>query len=361
MLSQRSRISIKLLLQRGPVSNSLVMQVLPCDPRRNAHTRSYSTPTLAVNPRRRKTATPHRLLSSNAHRLHLAAPAIVDIIRLNSPSLASFTPYSGSIDSQGPAWGSLCTHMHARSQPPFSTPTGAEGMAMPPAPLQQLLTSLIEVGSTAAYRSTPSIPCAESPCSSTPPSSPSMSIPSISRTYSTTASSSLPRTPPLHLTPLRARQYSRVPAKKKMNRETMPVTGDRKRAPSLRMSTYQRHDSSSSSCERPFSAFGRHNTERLDRITITPSRSPECAPEIPRSDSSSSPQSLAALESSSKFMRTLTVCASCGASGPDFPRCRRCGDSWCSRACRMTARREAGSDGDGVQGHGCKGIRTASE
>lgn len=323
------------------------------EPRRNTHTRSYSIPNDTVNSRKRKSSTttvPHHLLSSstNTHLLHLAAPAVVDLIRLNSPSLASFTPYSESIDSQGPAWGSLRAHMHVRSQSLSAIPTGAKGIGMPSPPGRLQLLSHWEVGSSTAACpvASPSTPSVESPCSSSPPSSPSMSIPSISRTHSTTASSSLPRTPPLPLTPLSA--HCRV--KKKKSRESMPGMGGRKRAPSLPVwPADQRRDYSRERIvrERAFSTSG-SNTNTF-KTTTTRSRSPV--------------QSLAALEASSKLMRMAVTCAICGMSGRDFPRCPKCGDAWCSRACRMIARKEAGKDGagDSVRGHGCRGTRTVSE
>lgn len=53
--------------------------------------------------------------------------------------------------------------------------------------------------------------------------------------------------------------------------------------------------------------------------------------------------SLAAIESGSRLMRGKIVCATCGERGPDFPRCGRCGEAWCSRGCRV----EANKDTDG--------------
>ncbi|KAJ3549189.1 hypothetical protein NM688_g5205 [Phlebia brevispora] len=43
---------------------------------------------------------------------------------------------------------------------------------------------------------------------------------------------------------------------------------------------------------------------------------------------------LEALEDSSKF-RVQTACASCGKFGSNYPCCPRCGEMWCSRACRL--------------------------
>lgn len=50
--------------------------------------------------------------------------------------------------------------------------------------------------------------------------------------------------------------------------------------------------------------------------------------------------SLAAIESNSRLMRGKIVCAMCGERGPDFPRCGRCGEAWCSRGCRVEANKE---------------------
>jgi len=52
--------------------------------------------------------------------------------------------------------------------------------------------------------------------------------------------------------------------------------------------------------------------------------------------------SLAAIESGSRLMRGKIVCATCGGAGPDFPRCGRCGEAWCSRECRIDANKKAG-------------------
>ncbi|KAL6302759.1 hypothetical protein BKA93DRAFT_375721 [Sparassis latifolia] len=43
---------------------------------------------------------------------------------------------------------------------------------------------------------------------------------------------------------------------------------------------------------------------------------------------------LESLEQASKF-RTRTCCATCNRAGTNFPCCPRCGDMWCSRACRL--------------------------
>lgn len=44
---------------------------------------------------------------------------------------------------------------------------------------------------------------------------------------------------------------------------------------------------------------------------------------------------LAAVEHASR-LRTRCVCVVCGKVGADFPRCPRCGVSWCTRECRMS-------------------------
>ena len=43
---------------------------------------------------------------------------------------------------------------------------------------------------------------------------------------------------------------------------------------------------------------------------------------------------LASLERKSKLCYQ-TICATCSKPGIDFPKCGRCGDMWCSRACRL--------------------------
>lgn len=52
--------------------------------------------------------------------------------------------------------------------------------------------------------------------------------------------------------------------------------------------------------------------------------------------------SLAAIESNSRLMRSKIVCATCNEVGPDFPRCGRCGEAWCSRECRVEANKPSG-------------------
>jgi len=46
---------------------------------------------------------------------------------------------------------------------------------------------------------------------------------------------------------------------------------------------------------------------------------------------------LDSIEGNSRLMRGKTACSSCGEVGPDFPRCGRCSEAWCSRECRMKA------------------------
>ncbi|KAH7919583.1 hypothetical protein BV22DRAFT_853796 [Leucogyrophana mollusca] len=55
---------------------------------------------------------------------------------------------------------------------------------------------------------------------------------------------------------------------------------------------------------------------------------------------------LEAVESASK-LSSQAVCATCLKAGKDFPRCPRCSDMWCSRACRL----------DGGKRHVCKPSR----
>jgi len=52
---------------------------------------------------------------------------------------------------------------------------------------------------------------------------------------------------------------------------------------------------------------------------------------------------LAACERSSKFS-TRVVCATCSKPGRDYPKCGKCGEMWCSRACRLK---------DGAKRHVC--------
>ena len=43
---------------------------------------------------------------------------------------------------------------------------------------------------------------------------------------------------------------------------------------------------------------------------------------------------LESLERASMF-RVQTACAGCGRRGSNFPCCPKCGEMWCSRACRL--------------------------
>ena len=44
---------------------------------------------------------------------------------------------------------------------------------------------------------------------------------------------------------------------------------------------------------------------------------------------------LARLEERSRLCVKLTQCTTCRKQGSDFPRCPKCGDTWCSRPCRL--------------------------
>ncbi|KAJ7069812.1 hypothetical protein C8F01DRAFT_1114151 [Mycena amicta] len=44
---------------------------------------------------------------------------------------------------------------------------------------------------------------------------------------------------------------------------------------------------------------------------------------------------LASLERSSRLCSPEVHCATCGVLGSNFPSCARCGQAWCSRACRL--------------------------
>ncbi|KAF8319116.1 hypothetical protein DL93DRAFT_2164797 [Clavulina sp. PMI_390] len=62
---------------------------------------------------------------------------------------------------------------------------------------------------------------------------------------------------------------------------------------------------------------------------------------------------LAAVERSSRLLKSTVACAVCGDVGKDFPRCGKCGEAWCSRECRMKSlagkkRHVCGGAGAGV-------------
>ncbi|KAF8194162.1 hypothetical protein BJ912DRAFT_959603 [Pholiota molesta] len=86
-------------------------------------------------------------------------------------------------------------------------------------------------------------------------------------------------------------------------------------------------------------------------ITRTTHHSPSFSPSSPASTSTSSSPStsppaspteelhpiLARLEQKSRFCAQLVQCSTCRKQGSDFPRCPKCGDMWCSRACRLVS------------------------
>ncbi|KAF9568785.1 hypothetical protein CPC08DRAFT_354872 [Agrocybe pediades] len=86
----------------------------------------------------------------------------------------------------------------------------------------------------------------------------------------------------------------------------------------------------------------------IPSITRTfPSLSYDCPPSPTSSSSSTSIHTpeprdaselhpiLAKLERKSKFCGNVAQCSTCRKKGADFPRCAKCGDMWCSRACRL--------------------------
>ncbi|CAG7853049.1 SubName: Full=Uncharacterized protein {ECO:0000313/EMBL:CCA74591.1} [Serendipita indica DSM 11827] len=72
---------------------------------------------------------------------------------------------------------------------------------------------------------------------------------------------------------------------------------------------------------------------RNGRVSLTTRRSPGSDSNLP---------TLEAVESGSRLMRSKIVCSTCGDVGPDFPRCGRCSEAWCSRECRVEANRSTG-------------------
>ena len=96
-------------------------------------------------------------------------------------------------------------------------------------------------------------------------------------------------------------------------------------------------DDSSSSPEVPY----------ITRTFPSPSASPDLPPSSPSSLSSTSIRTteskrdselhpiLAKLERQSRLCGNVAQCSTCRKKGSDFPRCAKCGDMWCSRACRL--------------------------
>ncbi|KLO11466.1 hypothetical protein SCHPADRAFT_469182 [Schizopora paradoxa] len=76
-----------------------------------------------------------------------------------------------------------------------------------------------------------------------------------------------------------------------------------------------------------------HNNTRKNSLEA-------CSTLLPRSGSGLNP-ALAAVEHASR-LRTRCVCVVCGKAGADYPKCPRCGVSWCTRECRMTEKATLG-------------------
>lgn len=82
---------------------------------------------------------------------------------------------------------------------------------------------------------------------------------------------------------------------------------------------------------------------KVPYITRTLPPSPVCPPSSTSSPfsmishhvQSDLPPILAQLERKSKFCTQKMYCSTCRKSGADFPRCGKCGESWCSRSCRL--------------------------
>ncbi|EPT05229.1 hypothetical protein FOMPIDRAFT_1111553 [Fomitopsis schrenkii] len=78
----------------------------------------------------------------------------------------------------------------------------------------------------------------------------------------------------------------------------------------------------------------------LRRTNSTASLSTASSSEAPTTPRNQSPllghdqPTLVDLEQHSHF-RSLSVCVACKRSGANFPSCPRCGETWCSRGCRL--------------------------
>ncbi|KIJ54933.1 hypothetical protein M422DRAFT_241020 [Sphaerobolus stellatus SS14] len=288
----------------------------------------------------------------------LTASPVVDVTRIDSPSLASFTP----ADIETEAQNTLSRVRGASISSPPSTP-------IKPRAHQRIL-------SLNLWSSAPSSPVTTSTWAATPthlhtpprsrspspPPSPTMSIPSISRTHSSAESSSLPATPPLPLSPFGSPPKSK--AQWRHASPSFPSIPERDTTPPAYAYT------------RPYPSPHTHSTKRPRTSSLpVPSRSSTIRPRSPTSQAANvinvnqtlqtlscarSPlKSLSALEASSKLMRSISTCAVCGVPGPDFPKCPKCGEAWCSRACRVVASAKNAArnadGGGGGRGHGCRG------
>lgn len=90
--------------------------------------------------------------------------------------------------------------------------------------------------------------------------------------------------------------------------------------------------SSASASEIPYITRTTHITPPSPTST-TSSLSPPMSPVMtPKTDLH---PVLARLEQTSRFRAQLMQCTTCQKEGSDFPRCPKCGNSWCSRSCRL--------------------------
>jgi hypothetical protein len=98
-------------------------------------------------------------------------------------------------------------------------------------------------------------------------------------------------------------------------------------------------ESSSSRSPSPLPIISRTSSvdSSLDEYAyVGASSSPHSPPKSLLGESSSTTLHpiLKAVEKASK-LSCHTVCVACLKTGRDFPRCSHCGDTWCSRSCRM--------------------------
>jgi len=109
----------------------------------------------------------------------------------------------------------------------------------------------------------------------------------------------------------------------------------------LRSATTSLHEVLSASTSYSIQSSPKHKVPYITR-TLPPSPVQVCPPSSTSSFSMTSHhvQSnltpiLAQLEKKSKLCRQKMHCSTCRKTGADFPRCGKCGESWCSRSCRL--------------------------
>ncbi|KAJ8691522.1 hypothetical protein PTI98_011085 [Pleurotus ostreatus] len=123
---------------------------------------------------------------------------------------------------------------------------------------------------------------------------------------------------------------------------TIPSNAVGSFAPTKSASASLRFISTTPSRPSLLSRFSRHRRHGSDASVPSISRtsSPSSDPDLPsprplQAVSNKLDPTLAAVERKSQFCATRMHCATCRKPGNNYPSCRKCNKSWCSRECRL--------------------------